>query len=110
MRMHIFSHLGFSHLGAVTAGAAVLSFALAGAAAPATASATSPACHAPAVTVYVANSLSGTVTPIRAATNTADPAINVGGYPLAIAITPNGKRAYVGSGTSVTPSVRDPSQ
>jgi len=55
------------------------------------------------VTVYVANDGSGTVTPIRAATNTAGPAIKVGGHPLAIAITPNGKTAYVTSDTTVTP-------
>jgi YVTN family beta-propeller protein len=44
-----------------------------------------------------------TVTPIRTATNTALKAIKVGIHPDAIAITPNGKTAYVlnsGSGTS----------
>lgn len=99
MRMHITTHPG-----AVTAGVAILSLGLAGVVAPATARAATPACRTPAVTVYVANALSGTVTPIRAATNTARPAINVGGDPpLAIAITPNGKTAYVSSDTMVTP-------
>ena len=48
---------------------------------------------------------SGTVTPIATATNTAGPPITVGSRPDAIAITPDGKTAYVannGSGT-VTP-------
>ncbi len=45
------------------------------------------------------------MTPIRTATNKAGKAIKVGSYPWAIAITPNGKTAYVvnqDSGT-VTP-------
>ena len=45
------------------------------------------------------------MTPIATATNTAGAPITVGGAPRAIAITPNGKTAYVlnyGSGT-VTP-------
>jgi len=45
------------------------------------------------------------VTPITAATGTAGPPITVGRDPLAIAITPDGRTAYVvnyGSGT-VTP-------
>jgi YVTN family beta-propeller protein len=60
------------------------------------------------VTAYVANCASGTVTPIATATDTAGPPIAVGGFPYAIAITPDGKTAYVvsyssnGSGT-VTP-------
>ena len=37
----------------------------------------------------------GTVTPIRTATNTALPPIKTGGSPNAIAITPDGKTAYV---------------
>ena len=51
------------------------------------------------------NASSGTVTPITTATNTAGPPIPVGNDPYAIAITPDGKTAYVanaGSGT-VTP-------
>jgi YVTN family beta-propeller protein len=98
MRTHMTSHLA-----AVTAGAAILSLGLVGAAAPATAGAASPGCRAPAVTVYVVNDSAGTVTPIRAATNTAGPAIKVGGHPLNIAITPNGKTAYVTANTTVTP-------
>ncbi len=39
-------------------------------------------------TAYVANFGSGTVTPIRTATNTALTAIKVGAQPVAIAITP----------------------
>ena len=35
------------------------------------------------------------MTPIRTATNKAGKAIKVGGRPVAIAITPNGKTAYV---------------
>ena len=48
------------------------------------------------------------MTPIRIATNTALKSIGVGSFPTAIAITPNGKTAYVaninygGTGT-VTP-------
>ena len=38
---------------------------------------------------------SGTVTPIATATNTAGPPITVGNDPNAIAITPDGKTAYV---------------
>jgi YVTN family beta-propeller protein len=56
-------------------------------------------------TVYVANGASGTVTPIRTATNTALKPIKTGQLPWAIAITPDGKIVYVanaGSGT-VTP-------
>jgi YVTN family beta-propeller protein len=44
---------------------------------------------------YVTNLLSGTVTPIRTATNTALPPVKVGRGPVAIAITPDGKTAYV---------------
>ena len=62
------------------------------------------------VTVYVANAGSGTVTPIRAATGKAGKAMNVGLGPGVIAITPDGKTAYVantgfgmGNGDAVTP-------
>ena len=41
------------------------------------------------------NNTAGTVTPIRTATNTALPPIRTGGNPFVIAITPNGKTAYV---------------
>jgi YVTN family beta-propeller protein len=52
----------------------------------------------------VLNSGGDTVTPIRTATNTAGPPIPVGNQPFGIAITPNGKTAYVTGGTdSVTP-------
>ena len=50
------------------------------------------------VTAYVANSGSGTVTPIATATNTAGHPITTGGEfsdPDAIAITPDGTPAYV---------------
>ena len=39
-------------------------------------------------TAYVANNHSGTVTPIRTATNLPGPAIKVGSGPEAVAITP----------------------
>ena len=53
-------------------------------------------------TAYVTNAHTDTVTPIRTATNTALAPINVGESPLAIAITRDGKTAYVvfGSGPS----------
>jgi YVTN family beta-propeller protein len=47
------------------------------------------------VIAYVANRGSGTVTPIRTATNTALPPIKAGDGPAAIVITPDGKTAYV---------------
>jgi YVTN family beta-propeller protein len=97
---------------AVAAGAAVTSLALASAAGPATAAVgagTRLGKHDPVipvsaagwgrerlpVTAYVVNYLSSTVTPIRTTTNTAGTAIPVGDNPVAIAITPNGKTAYV---------------
>ena len=43
---------------------------------------------------YVVNAGSGTVTPIRTATNTALKPIKTGRLPQAIAITPDGKTAY----------------
>ncbi len=60
------------------------------------------------VTVYVVNSGGplisdpGTVTPIPTRTNTAGKAIKVGLGPRAIAITPNGKTAYVSNSGSDT--------
>jgi YVTN family beta-propeller protein len=63
-----------------------------------------PARRALPVTAYVVNG-SDTVTPITTRTNTAGPPITVGSNPYAIAITPDGKTAYVlnsGSDT-VTP-------
>jgi len=78
---------------AVAAGAAILPLGSAGTAG----AAASPACRTHPVIAYVVNQMSGTVTPIRTATNTAGKAINVQKYPYAIAITPNGKTAYVAS-------------
>src|ERR1700745_957702 len=75
---------------AVAVGVAMVPLGLAG-----TAGATaSPACRAHNATVYVVNQGSGTVTPIRTATNTADKEINVGKDPYDIAITPNGRTVY----------------
>jgi YVTN family beta-propeller protein len=51
----------------------------------------------------VTDSGSGTVTPISTATNAAFKAIKVGICPAGIAITPNGKTAYVTSNAGVTP-------
>ena len=56
-------------------------------------------------TVYVANTVSGTVTPIATATNVPGVPIKVGSGPDGVAITPDGHAVYVanaGSGT-VTP-------
>jgi len=50
-------------------------------------------------TAYVANG-SGTVTPIRTATSTALAPVKAGRLPQAIAITPDGKTAYVANGQS----------
>ena len=58
------------------------------------ASAASGARQARPVTAYIVNNGSDTVTPIR----TAGKAIKVGSEPDAIAITPNGKTAYVANG------------
>jgi YVTN family beta-propeller protein len=57
------------------------------------------------ITAYVANSGSGTVTPIRTATNKAGKAIQAGSGPFAVAITPNGQTAYVAdeNSSAVTP-------
>jgi DNA-binding beta-propeller fold protein YncE len=55
------------------------------------------------VTAYVISPISGTVTPIATATNTAGPPITVdgaGGEPGYIAITPDGTTAYVVNDTS----------
>ena len=51
---------------------------------------------------YVANTGSGTVTPISTRTNTAEPAIPVGQNPVAIAMTPDGRTAYVANASSNT--------
>jgi YVTN family beta-propeller protein len=57
------------------------------------------------VTAYVTNGGSDTVTPIAAATNTAGPPITTGPGPDAVAITPDGKTAYVVNGNSGSPTV-----
>ncbi|MFI5053447.1 MAG: hypothetical protein ACHQDE_03720 [Acidimicrobiia bacterium] len=54
------------------------------------------------VTAYVANELSGTVTPIDLTTNTPGVPIPVGKEPEEIAITPDGKTAYVANYSSGT--------
>ena len=60
------------------------------------------------VTAYVANFNSGTVTPIATATNTAGSPITTGNQPFDIAITPNGKTAYVANGAYVGPGTVTP--
>jgi YVTN family beta-propeller protein len=55
---------------------------------------------APTGTAYVINSGGGTVTPINVATNTAGKPINVSGEPVAMAIAPDGKTAYIASGAT----------
>ena len=52
-------------------------------------------------TVYVSIGRGGTVTPIATATNTPGPPIPVGRGPGLIAITPDGKTAYVTSDESL---------
>lgn len=54
---------------------------------------------------YVADSATGTVTPVDVTANTAGKAIRVGGDPDAIAVAPNGKTVYVAdaSADAVTP-------
>ena len=88
-------------LGAAAAAGALVWAALAGPAAAGPAGAASPARAAQPVTVYAASG-SGTVIPIRAATNTALKAIKVGRLPAAIAITAHGQTAYVVNETSGT--------
>jgi DNA-binding beta-propeller fold protein YncE len=60
------------------------------------------------VTVYVANEAGNTVTPIRAASNTAGRPIKVGPAPALIAISPDGQRAYVAGIGSLVPGVAAP--
>ena len=55
----------------------------------------------PVQTVYVSNGRGGTVTPIDTATNTPGPPIPIGRGPGLIAITPDGKTAYVTSDESI---------
>ena len=61
------------------------------------------------VTAYVVSGSGpgpGAVTPIRTATNTAGPPITVGNQPFGIAITPNGKTAYVTGGPDLVTPIR----
>ena len=55
------------------------------------------------VTAYVANGLAETVTPITTAASTAGTPIAVDGFPGPIAITPDGKTAYVTTGDNEMP-------
>jgi YVTN family beta-propeller protein len=55
---------------------------------------------APRGTAYVINSGGGTVTPIDLATNTPGKPIKVNGEPVAMAIAPDGKTAYVSCGAT----------
>ncbi len=55
------------------------------------------------VTAYVVNYDLGVVTPISTATGKPGKAIRVGANPFAIAITPDGKTAYVNGLPGVTP-------
>ena len=74
---------------AVVAGSAAVSSTIHGS------GATGAASRAHRPIAYVANAGSGTVTPIRTATNTALAPIKAGASPAAIVITPDGKTAYV---------------
>lgn len=53
---------------------------------------------APTGTAYVISSAAGTVTPIDLATNTPGKPIDVSGWPVDIAVTPDGTTAYVACG------------
>ncbi len=59
-------------------------------------------------TVYVANEAGNTVTPIRAASNTAGRPIKVGAAPALIAISPDGQTAYVVGIGSLLPGAAAP--
>jgi DNA-binding beta-propeller fold protein YncE len=59
-------------------------------------------------TVYVANEAGNTVTPIRAASNTAGRPIKVGPAPALIAISPDGQTAYVVGIGSLRPGAAAP--
>jgi YVTN family beta-propeller protein len=56
---------------------------------------TAPAPAAADRTAYVTDNSSNTVTPIDIATNTAGTPITLGGSPVSVAITPDGKTAFV---------------
>ncbi len=78
-------------------GAALALLGLTGATAPAGAAGVAgAAAPPPPVTVYIASQLSGTVTPIRVATNRPGRAINTHGA-NSITATPDGRTVYVGS-------------
>ncbi len=103
--MKLTSHTAQGLAAAAIIGTAILlPAAVLASAGPAAATTGSPvwARRAHPVTVYVASYESSTVTPIRAAANKAGKAITVGGLPRYMAITPNGKTAYVSSGSTVT--------
>jgi DNA-binding beta-propeller fold protein YncE len=97
----------------VAYGAAVTALGLAGAAVPAGAATqaagtrptASPARAAgcPVAAYVLSTDPSGAVTPIRVATNEAGPVIPIGNYPGLIAVTPDGKTAYVSSNSGLTP-------
>ncbi len=62
--------------------------------------------HPSPCTAYVVNSFSDSVTPIPTATNRAGRPIPVGALPVAVAVTPDGSRAYVvdeGTPGAITP-------
>jgi len=54
-------------------------------------------------TAYVVNGISNTVTPVNTATNTPGRPIKVARFPQSIAITPDGKTAYVASWATAGP-------
>ena len=60
------------------------------------------------VTVYVANQAEDTVTPLRAASNTAGRPIRVAPAPALIAISPDGQTAYVAGVGSLLPDAAAP--
>jgi YVTN family beta-propeller protein len=86
------------------AGCGLLIFAASGTAAAAPVAHSSG--HSDPVTAYVANGSSDTVTPVDTATNTALSPIAVGGNAGALAITPNGKTAYVCTGLDAVTPIR----
>ena len=101
MQLPIFPHGRLIGAAAIACAAALIpaaSFAATASAAGARATVGSPASgptRAHPVTAYVANGGSDTVTPIRTATNTAAQGHQGRERPRAIAITPDGKTAYV---------------
>ncbi len=95
MQLHNLSHRRLISAACLACAAALMPAGASAITAAASATAAgSPGCAHP-VTAYVASADSGTVTPIRTATNHALNAIKVAFSANAIAITPNGKTAYV---------------